>query len=68
MRNPNDYTPAFNKVFNELTDIEKRFGSDIVKTIAAKLILKFVWFRWSDLRSELINEFKTLREKSNVTK
>lgn len=65
MRNPQDYSPAFNKVFNELSQIENRFGSDIIKTIAAKLILKFVWFRWKDLKAELIND---LNKESNGDK
>ena len=58
MLNSKDYSPGFYKVFNELSEIERKYGSAVIKTIAAKLIVKFIWFRWKDMKTELIKEFK----------
>lgn len=57
MINKNDYSPGFYKIYNELDQMEKKFGSEIIKTLAAKLILNFIWFRWHELKEELIKKF-----------
>ncbi len=70
MLNPENYSPGFYKIFNELTEIERKYGSEIIRALAAKLILKFIWFRWSDLKAELINELnkKVNGDKNGNTK
>lgn len=57
---------AFERVYQDLIDLEAKYGSVITRTIAAKLIVNFKYIKWRKLKDSLLTEALDELNKSKI--
>ena len=50
-------------VWQDLKDLQKEYGSDVIVMIATYLITELMWWRWPELRGELKKDLSAVKNK-----